>query len=87
MTDMTKDQAHATRTARGNEARLLSRKSKAELVAIYQSEGGYGGGDWTKVDLEMSVLAIRYPVARDNEAVHVLYHDDVVWDGCGFCHD
>lgn len=72
---MTGEQAEALRTANDTDARLLSRKPKRELVAIYQSEGGFGGGTWSKDDLIGSILEKRIPTARRNEAIHVLWHE------------
>ena len=81
---MTRDQAEALRAAHDTEAKLLNRKPKYELVAIYQSEGGYGGGTWSKDDLLGSILEKRFPMARQNEAIHVLHHD-VTWPDCQWC--
>lgn len=82
---MTRDQAAALITARGTDAKLLGRKPKHELVAIYQSEGGFGGGTWSKQDLMNSIVEMRYPVARYNEATHVLYHEGGGFSACEFC--
>ena len=81
---MTREHAEALRAARAHEARLLSRKPKHELVAIYQSEGGFGGGTWSQGDLISSILEKCYPVARENEAIHVLHHK-ATWPDCEFC--
>jgi hypothetical protein len=72
--DMTREHAAALRQAASDEARNLSRKTKIELVTIYQSCGGYGGGTWSKQDLTAAIMEIRYPVARQNQASHVLHH-------------
>lgn len=84
---MTREQAEALRAARDTDARLLSRKPKYELVAIYQSEGGYGGGTWSKDDLLGSILEMRFPMARQNEAIHVLHHEPgtVGSSACEWC--
>lgn len=84
---MTRGHAEALRTARGAEATLLSRKPKYELVAIYQSEGGYGGGTWSKQDLLGAILEKRYPLARENEAIHVLHHQpgEIGSTACEWC--
>lgn len=82
---MTRDQAAALITARGTDAKLLGRKPKHELVAIYQSEGGFGGGTWFKGDLVSSILEKRFPMARQNEATHVLHHEGGGFSACEFC--
>lgn len=84
---MTREQAQALRTARDTDAKLLSRKPKHELVAIYQSEGGFGGGTWSKQDLTGSILSKRFPVARQNEAIHILWHEGSAGHNtaCEFC--
>lgn len=82
---MTRDQAAALITARGTDAKLLGRKPKHELVAIYQSEGGFGGGTWAKGDLVSSILGKRFPMARQNEATHVLHHEGGGFSACEFC--
>jgi hypothetical protein len=84
---MTREHAQGLRTARDTDAKLLSRKPKYELVAIYQSEGGFGGGTWSKGDLISSILSKRFPLARQNEAIHVLWHEGSAGrnTACGLC--
>lgn len=82
---MTREHAEALRSAREMETRILSRHPKHVLVAIYQSEGGLGGGTWSKDDLTGSILEKRYPIARHNEAGHVLHHEGGGFSACEFC--
>lgn len=90
---MTTDQAKATIAAYETDFGMLYRKAKHELVAIERSElAALGiqrafGGPVTKEEFLSSVLELRHPSSRMDEARHVLYHD---WpgagsSGCPFC--
>lgn len=85
-TTMTRQEAQGLRDARDHDVTNLTRKPKFELVAIYQSEGGFGGGTWSKDQLVGAIAEKRYPIARYNEAGHVLFHGpDLVNSACEFC--
>lgn len=81
---MTQDEAREFRRQREALLGRLSRMSKTALVSTYQSQGGLGGGTWSKGDLTGSILEQRYPITRLNLAVHTLYHD-VAWPDCRWC--
>jgi hypothetical protein len=91
--DMTKGQAHALRAAHASEARALTRMTRHELAVIERCDLAARdierimGGPASKDELIGAILEMRYPAARQNEAVHVLGHDSRGWSACNFCHD
>jgi hypothetical protein len=87
--DMTKDQATALRAARNQEVKNLARKSRHELAAIEINEGPVHllGGPVTKDELIAAIIERRYPIARQNEASHVIGHPGRGWTACDWCHD
>lgn len=89
---MTVEQAAAFRAAYAADLAVLNRKTKAELVAIERSELAARnreriyGGPVTKAEYLSSILEMRWPVARSNEASHVLNHGPgETWSGCQWC--
>lgn len=94
--DMSKDFAHALQAARDSDVRALSRMTRHELAALERSElAAIGrehifGGPVTKDELLSAIVNMRYPIARQNEAIHVLHHDPQpgqvgTWSACKFC--
>lgn len=83
---MTKDEAQALRAARGTDAKLLSRKPRYELAAIFCDETGTISpiNRYSKDELVSGILDAHYPLAREHEAIHVLHHD-VIWPDCEHC--
>lgn len=89
---MTREHAAALRAAAGADVAVLSRKSRHELAAIWQSElaarntESLFGGPRTKQELIGAISELRYPIARQNEATHVLGHQPGErWSACEFC--
>lgn len=83
---MTPDEATTFRGARDTEVKLLNRKPKWELVAVYQSCGGYTGNVMSKDELVSGILEMRgLTVDKFNESTHVLYHTDGTWSACSLC--
>jgi hypothetical protein len=87
--DMTKDQATALRAAHNHEVKHLTRMTRHELAAIEIQEGPAHllGGPVTKDQLIAAIIERRYPIARQNEAAHVIGHHSYKWTACNWCHD
>lgn len=90
--DMSKDFADALRAARDSDVRALSRMTRHELVVLERAElaaAGFerlAGGPTSKQELISEIVNRRYPIARQNEAIHVLHHQPgEVWSACEFC--
>jgi hypothetical protein len=89
---MTADAARGFRAARDAEARRLTRISRVDLerenaaeLALRDTRRIYG--KLSKDELIREILGYRYPVARLNEATHVLYHaPGETWSACDWCH-
>lgn len=85
--DMSRDFAAALRAAHASDVRALSRMSRHELAALEQYEGPEHimGGPVTKDELINAIANRRYPIARQNEAIHVLTHTGGGWSACEWC--
>ena len=76
----------------GAYARRLSNMTRVKLQqehADAQADRGLitiAGGPRTRDELIGSCLELRYPVARTNMVIHVLYHDVAGWTACQYCH-
>jgi hypothetical protein len=80
---MTKAEAREYWRQRADFARKLARIPRPELVRMNEAQGViYGHG--SKDQLVGSLLCRRFPLERENEAVHVLAHD-VTWPDCEHC--
>ena len=85
-------QARTFREAHDGYVRSIYRKPKATLAAMYRDElADQGkqilfGGPGSKDELISALTELRYPLAKLNESIHVLYHDsEVVNEACEFC--
>jgi len=92
ITLMDREHAAALIAAHDADVRLLSRKPKYELVAIETMELRAAGmerlfgGPVSKDEFLSSILDLRFPRERQDEARHVLGHlPDEVWSACQFC--
>jgi len=94
--DMSKDFANALLAAHDADVRALSRMTRHELAVLERSElAARGterimGGPVTKDELINAITNMRYPIARQNEAIHVLHHDPQpgqvgTWSACEWC--
>ena len=89
---MNQDQALILREAANAYAKSIYRKSRHELAGLYRAEladrGQYlaFGGPVSKDEYVSALMQLRYPVAKMNESVHVLYHvDGITNDICEHC--
>lgn len=89
---MNETQARTLREAHDGYVRSIYRKPKTQLAAMYRDEqAAHGiqtlyGGPATKDELVSALTELRYPLARMNESVHVLYHTaGIVNDACDHC--
>ena len=89
---MNPTQARIYFEARGAYAKRVSRLSRATLATDYRAEladRGMSllyGGPATKDELLTAIINLRYPVAKINEATHVLYHSsDFPNEVCAYC--
>lgn len=90
---MTPDEARELRKDCDDYVAFWSRQPKRALANIYRlllAEQGrqlLGGGPVTKDEYLSAITGIRFPVARRNEANHVLYHrPGESWPACEWCH-
>ena len=91
-TPMSELQARTIREARDGYVQSLSRKTKAALAALHREElAALGreilfGGPASKTELITALVELRYPLAKLNEAIHVLYHSaEFPNDACEHC--
>lgn len=89
---MTHAEAKAFAGYMNDDVRKLSRLRKTDLQEIRRAEllaegvVWESGGPRTKDDLVNDILNRRYPLARVNEATHVLYHaPSARWSACEHC--
>lgn len=89
---MNETQARTFFEARSHYTQDISRKTKLQLTLAYHDElRAHGqailfGGPATKTELISVLVEMRYPLARMNEAIHVLYHTDgIVNEVCAYC--
>lgn len=88
---MTKTEAQTFRSDHDSSARMLNRMSKSTLKVVYNrnlSSRGYqivSGGPASKDELISAILAFEFPIAKLNESIHVLYHDEWKNDICEHC--
>jgi hypothetical protein len=90
---MDREHAAALLAAHDMDVRLLSRKPKHELVAIETMEMHAAGmehifgGPVSKEEFLRSILDLRFPRERQDEARHILYHEpgEVGSTACQFC--
>jgi hypothetical protein len=92
ITLMDREHAQALLDAYETDVRLLSRKPKYELVAIETMELRAAGmerafgGPVRKEEFLSSILDLRFPRERQDEARHVIGHEPgQVWSACQFC--
>lgn len=85
-------QARIFREAHDSYVKSIYRKPKATLAAMYRDElADRGrqilfGGPTGKDELISALTELRYPLAKLNEAIHVLYHTpEVVNEACEYC--
>lgn len=77
---MNQDQARILREAHDGYVRSIARMPKATLANMYRNElaalGSMSlyGGPASKDELVAALVELRYPLAKLNESVHVLYH-------------
>lgn len=78
--------------AHDDECKQLNRKPKYELAAIETAELAAHGmtrlwvaGPLSKDELIHSILDLRYPAARQDEARHTIYHQSYRSEVCQFC--
>jgi hypothetical protein len=90
---MTETEARELSKAHGEYARGAWRMTKAALASLYRAEiSAQGthllyGGPGSKDELASAVVALRFPAAALNEAIHVLHHQDSDgWSACEHCH-
>lgn len=89
---MNETQARTIREAHDGYVKSIYRKPKAALAQMYRSEladrGQYilFGGPSSKDELVSALVELRYPLAKMNESIHVLYHQDgITNDACEWC--
>ena len=81
---MTKTEAVKFRKDRVQRYRDLNRQTKPQLARMAQSFLLYG--DLSKGELVTALVNARYPLALENEAIHVLHHADAAqWSACEHC--
>ncbi len=93
-TPMTAEQAREYRAAHDQAARELTRMSARALLglqAVRDRAAGFtrrGGPKMTKHELVCELLERDFPVARINEAGHVLFHKAGIGgsSACEWCH-
>jgi hypothetical protein len=85
-------QARVIREAHDSYVKSIYRKPKAALAQMYRSElAAQGrtilyGGPGSKDELISALVELRYPLAKMNESIHVLYHrDGLTNDVCEWC--
>lgn len=88
---MNETQARTFFEARSGYTQRISRNTKAALATLYsvdQAERGVTtvfGGPATKQELISALVELHYPLAKMNEASHVLYHGEYANDACAYC--
>lgn len=85
---MNETQARVFREAHDHYVKTISRKSKTQLVTLTDQEMTVYGGTrhWSKDELVSALVELRYPLAKLNESIHVLYHvDGITNDVCEWC--
>ena len=83
---MSTDEARQFRQNHDAEARLLARKSKAQLEQIAAEYRTRIFGQSSKQELTSEILGYQFPAARLNEAIHVLHHKPGEnWSACNIC--
>jgi hypothetical protein len=90
---MTAEQAREYRAAHDLAARELTRMSARALLglqAVRDRAAGFtrhGSPKMTKHEIVCELLERDFPVARINEAGHVLFHQPgESWSACNWCH-
>lgn len=85
-------QARTLREAHDGYVHSIYRKPKAVLAGMYREELAVRGqflaygGPATKDELISALVELRYPRARMNESIHVLYHTEgIVNEVCAYC--
>lgn len=86
---MTPEEAKALTGGHSAEVRRLSRMTLAQL----KQESAAAGREWIlggpvrKDEFVREIAYARYPVAKLNQASHVLYHKPgEAWTSCEWCH-
>ena len=89
---MNETQARTLREAHDGYVKSVNRKPKAQLAIMYRAElADRGtqllyGGPASKDELINALVELRYPLAKMNESIHVLYHvDGITNDVCEHC--
>src|SRR4051812_34787951 len=88
---MSKAEAELFTRERSDYARLMSRKTKAELRGIFIGNLAEDGmeslslNNYSKDELVNAIIEFDFPLAKINEATHVLYHDEWKNDVCDYC--
>jgi len=89
---MNETQARVLREAANSYTKFVYSKPKSQLAELYQTElAAVGqsvlyGGPTTKDDLAAALIELRYPRAKMNESIHVLYHrNGITNDACEGC--
>jgi len=82
---MNEQQARIFMISRDTYCTSLARKPKHELARMYDEISLLKiGKKCTKDELIGSLLEMRYPNEKRNEAIHVIAHTDI-WPDCQFC--
>ena len=89
---MNETEARTLREAHDGYVKSIYRKPKAQLAALYRDEQAARGiqtlygGPASKDELISALTELRYPLAKMNESIHVLYHGGgIVNDACDQC--
>lgn len=90
---MNETQARTLREAHDGYVKSIYRKPKSTLAGLYREElAAQGttilfGGPASKDELVSALVELRYPLAKMNESIHVLYHGEFANDACEYCPD
>ena len=85
-------QARTIREARDSYVKFVYSKPKSHVAALYATEMADRGRTVvfgcpsTREEFVRELVELRYPRAKMNEAIHVLYHvDGITNDACEWC--
>jgi hypothetical protein len=85
------DQARTLREACDAYVKFVYSKPKSRLAVLYATEQAdrgrvtVFGGPSTRDEFARELIELRYPAAKMNETIHVLYHQDFASDACAYC--
>lgn len=89
---MNETQARILREAHDGYVKSIYRKPKAQLATMYRAElAAQGttlvyGGPASKDELVSALVELRYPLAKMNESIHVLWHTgEIRNEVCEYC--